>query len=247
MLEINDAAGAPHGAAASSCSSRASCRRATRAIIARSATAARENTMAGHSKWANIKHKKAATDAKRGKIFTRLIKEITVAARLGGGDASMNPRLRLADRQGDATRTCRRTRSSARSSAAPGELDGVELRGDPLRGLRHQRRRGDRRLHDRQPHAHRRRRAARVLEVRRQPRHRRLGRVPVQALRPDRVRARAPSEDKVMEAAIDAGAEDVDRRTTTAASRSSPARTTSSRSRTRSPRPASSPSSPRSR
>ena len=52
--------------------------------------------MAGHSKWANIKHKKAATDAKRGKIFTRLIKEITVASRLGGDDASMNPRLRLA-------------------------------------------------------------------------------------------------------------------------------------------------------
>ena len=52
--------------------------------------------MAGHSKWANIKHKKAAADAKRGKIFTRLIKEITVAARLGGGDVSANPRLRLA-------------------------------------------------------------------------------------------------------------------------------------------------------
>ena len=52
--------------------------------------------MAGHSKWANIKHKKAAADAKRGKIFTRLIKEITVAARLGGADASANPRLRLA-------------------------------------------------------------------------------------------------------------------------------------------------------
>ena len=52
--------------------------------------------MAGHSKWANIKHKKAATDAKRGKIWTRLIKEITVAARLGGGDALTNPRLRLA-------------------------------------------------------------------------------------------------------------------------------------------------------
>ena len=52
--------------------------------------------MAGHSKWANIKHKKAATDAKRGKIFTRLIKEITVAARMGGGDPNMNPRLRLA-------------------------------------------------------------------------------------------------------------------------------------------------------
>lgn len=52
--------------------------------------------MAGHSKWANIKHKKAAQDAKRGKIFTRLIKEITVAARLGGGDPNSNPRLRLA-------------------------------------------------------------------------------------------------------------------------------------------------------
>ena len=52
--------------------------------------------MAGHSKWANIKHRKAATDAKRGKIFSRLIREVTVAARMGGGDPSMNPRLRLA-------------------------------------------------------------------------------------------------------------------------------------------------------
>jgi len=52
--------------------------------------------MAGHSKWANIKHKKAATDAKRGKIWTRLIKEITVAARMGGADVDSNPRLRLA-------------------------------------------------------------------------------------------------------------------------------------------------------
>jgi len=52
--------------------------------------------MAGHSKWANIKHKKAAQDAKRGKVFTRLIKEITVAARMGGGDPDINPRLRLA-------------------------------------------------------------------------------------------------------------------------------------------------------
>ncbi|UGQ45449.1 YebC/PmpR family DNA-binding transcriptional regulator [Massilia endophytica] len=59
--------------------------------------------MAGHSKWANIKHKKAATDAKRGKIWTRLIKEITVAARMGGGDINANPRLRLAvDKAADA-------------------------------------------------------------------------------------------------------------------------------------------------
>ena len=55
--------------------------------------------MSGHSKWANIKHKKGATDAKRGKIFTKMAKEITIAARLGGGDPGGNPRLRLAVQQ----------------------------------------------------------------------------------------------------------------------------------------------------
>jgi YebC/PmpR family DNA-binding regulatory protein len=52
--------------------------------------------MAGHSKWANIKHKKGKEDARRGKVFTKLIKEITVAARMGGGDPNSNPRLRSA-------------------------------------------------------------------------------------------------------------------------------------------------------
>lgn len=52
--------------------------------------------MSGHSKWSSIKHKKAAKDAKRGKLFTKLIKEITVAARMGGGDINANPRLRTA-------------------------------------------------------------------------------------------------------------------------------------------------------
>jgi len=52
--------------------------------------------MSGHSKWSTIKHKKGAADAKRGKIFTRIIKEMTVAARLGGGDVEGNPRLRAA-------------------------------------------------------------------------------------------------------------------------------------------------------
>ena len=52
--------------------------------------------MAGHSKWANIKHRKGAQDAKRGKVFTKIIKEITVAARLNGGDLEANPRLRRA-------------------------------------------------------------------------------------------------------------------------------------------------------
>ena len=52
--------------------------------------------MAGHSKWANIQHRKGAQDKKRGKLFTKLIREITVAARMGGGDLAANPRLRLA-------------------------------------------------------------------------------------------------------------------------------------------------------
>ena len=52
--------------------------------------------MSGHSKWATIKHKKAATDAKRGRVFTRLIRELTIASRIGGGDPNSNPRLRTA-------------------------------------------------------------------------------------------------------------------------------------------------------
>src|SRR3569623_1392102 len=55
-----------------------------------------EDPMAGHSKWANIQHRKGAQDAKRGKLFTKFIREITVAARMGGGDTSTNSRLRLA-------------------------------------------------------------------------------------------------------------------------------------------------------
>jgi YebC/PmpR family DNA-binding regulatory protein len=80
--------------------------------------------MAGHSKWANIKHKKAAADAKRGKIFTRLIKEVTVAARMGGGDPSMNPRLRLAMDKATAQNMPKDTISRAIQRGA-GELEGV--------------------------------------------------------------------------------------------------------------------------
>ena len=74
--------------------------------------------MAGHSKWANIQHRKGRQDAKRGKIFTRLIKEITVAAKMGGGDPNMNPRLRLAVDKAKAE-SMPRTISRTRSSAAP--------------------------------------------------------------------------------------------------------------------------------
>ena len=80
--------------------------------------------MAGHSKWANIKHRKAAADAKKGKVFTRLIKEITVAARLGGGDPNSNPKLRLMlDKAREANMTKDTvTRAIQRGT---GELEGV--------------------------------------------------------------------------------------------------------------------------
>jgi YebC/PmpR family DNA-binding regulatory protein len=80
--------------------------------------------MAGHSKWANIKHRKAAADAKKGKVFTRLIKEITVAAKLGGGDPNSNPRLRLAV---DKAREANMTKDSVQNAIkrGSGALDGV--------------------------------------------------------------------------------------------------------------------------
>lgn len=77
--------------------------------------------MAGHSKWANIKHKKAKTDAKRGKIFTRLIREITVAARMGGGDQDANPRLRDAARAALAANMTKDTIERAISRGAGGD------------------------------------------------------------------------------------------------------------------------------
>ncbi len=80
--------------------------------------------MAGHSKWANIKHKKAATDAKRGKIFTRLIKEITVASRIGGGDVGSNARLRLAVDKAYENNMPKETIERALKRGA-GELEGV--------------------------------------------------------------------------------------------------------------------------
>jgi YebC/PmpR family DNA-binding regulatory protein len=80
--------------------------------------------MAGHSKWANIKHKKAITDAKKGKAFTKVIKEITVAARMGGSDPDMNPRLRLAMDKAREVNLPKDTMSNAIKRGA-GELEGV--------------------------------------------------------------------------------------------------------------------------
>lgn len=82
--------------------------------------------MAGHSKWANIKHKKAKEDAKRGKVFTRLIRELTVAARSGGSDPSSNPRLRLAIAKAQAENMTKDTMERAIKRGA-GELEGVQM------------------------------------------------------------------------------------------------------------------------
>ena len=80
--------------------------------------------MSGHSKWSTIKHKKGAADAKRGKIFTKLIKEITVAARMGGGDPESNPRLRHALSSARSQNMPKDTFERA-SKKGTGELEGV--------------------------------------------------------------------------------------------------------------------------
>ena len=80
--------------------------------------------MAGHSKWANIQHRKSKVDAKRGKIFTRINRELTVAAREGGGDPDANPRLRLAVQKANAANMPKDTIERTIKKAT-GELEGV--------------------------------------------------------------------------------------------------------------------------
>ena len=80
--------------------------------------------MAGHSKWANIKHRKGAQDARRGKIFTKLIKEITIAAKIGGGDLDSNSRLRLAVDKGKQANMPKDNIDRAIKKGT-GDLDGV--------------------------------------------------------------------------------------------------------------------------
>ncbi|MDZ4350220.1 MAG: YebC/PmpR family DNA-binding transcriptional regulator [Xanthomonadaceae bacterium] len=80
--------------------------------------------MAGHSKWANIQHRKNAQDSKRGKVFTKIIREISVAARMGGGDPATNPRLRLAVDKG-LTANMNKDNIERAIKKATGELEGV--------------------------------------------------------------------------------------------------------------------------
>ena len=80
--------------------------------------------MAGHSKWANIQHRKGRQDDKRGKVWTRVIREIMVAARLGSGDLATNPRLRLAVEKAKAANLADAT-VKRNIDKAPGNLEGV--------------------------------------------------------------------------------------------------------------------------
>src|SRR4030043_498260 len=80
--------------------------------------------MSGHSKWHSIKHKKGAADAKRGQVFTKIIKEISVAAKMGGGDVEANPRLRAAILKGKASNMPKDNIDRAIKKGL-GELDGV--------------------------------------------------------------------------------------------------------------------------
>ena len=82
--------------------------------------------MSGHSKWSTIKHKKAATDAKRGKLFTKLLREVTISARLGGGDAAGNPRLRAAIQEAKANNVPSENLDRAIKKGT-GELEGSVL------------------------------------------------------------------------------------------------------------------------
>ena len=89
--------------------------------------------MSGHSKWATIKHKKGALDAKRGKLFTKLIREMTIAARIGGGDPDTQPAPAHRGRQGQGRRTCPPTTSSAPSRRAPASSRAPPTRRSPSR------------------------------------------------------------------------------------------------------------------
>jgi transcriptional/translational regulatory protein YebC/TACO1 len=87
--------------------------------------------MSGHNKWSSIKHRKGAQDAKRGKIFTKLIKEITVAARTGGGDLDANPRLRTAVAAAK-TENMPKDNIERAIKKGTGELEGRQLRRELL-------------------------------------------------------------------------------------------------------------------
>ena len=165
--------------------------------------------MAGHSQFKNIMHRKGRQDAAKAKVFTKLIREITTAARLGAADPRSNPRLRAAMIAArEANMTARHDRSG--DQARLGRRGRRELRRGTLRGLRPGRSRGDRRGADQQPQSHRRRGALDLRQARRQSRRDQLASPSCStAWASSAYPLKAGSADEVMEKAIDAGADDV--------------------------------------
>ena len=141
--------------------------------------------MAGHSKFKNIMHRKGAQDKKRSAAFSKLSREITVAAKSGMPDPDMNPRLRLAVNNARAAVDAQGQHPARDRQGEHGRRR--RLRGDPLRRLWPGRRGADRRGADRQPQPHRHQRAHRVLQERRQPGRDRRGQPRLRADGHDRV------------------------------------------------------------
>ena len=142
--------------------------------------------MAGHSQFKNIMHRKGRQDAQKSKLFGKLAREITVAAKLGTPDPAMNPRLRAADDRGAAGK---HAQGQYRARHQEGDRRRRrELRRNPLRGLRPGRRRRHRRGADRQPQPRRLRHPLLLHQVRRQSRRNRLGRLHVRPHRHHRIR-----------------------------------------------------------
>ena len=142
-------------------------RRVPSSKLTRSGDATKERSaMSGHSKWATIKHKKGAADQARGKLFAKIIRQVEVAARQGGGDIDMNPTLRtMYQKARSASVPARHHREG--HQAGHRRPRGRHLRADHLRGLRPPRRGHPHRRADRQPQPHRLRRAHRAQEERR--------------------------------------------------------------------------------
>ena len=136
--------------------------------------------MSGHSHWATIKHKKGAIDAKRGKLWSKLSRAIIIAARHGGGDPTMNLKLRYAI---DKARASQHAQGQHRAGhqARHRRAGRADLRGDHLRGLWPRRRGYPGRSADRQPQPHRRRDPQDLRALRRQDGQRRQRRLPVRA------------------------------------------------------------------
>ena len=147
--------------------------------------------MAGHSKWAGIKHKKAIVDSRRGKLFTKLARAITVAAKEGGGDLEGNPRLGLAVQK---AKDASMPKDNIERAIAKGTGEGADV--DALEDVVYEgygpgRRRAAGRGGDRQPQPHRLRGPPHLRQARRQPRRAGLRRLPVRQEGPRRRRRRA--------------------------------------------------------